>query len=251
MNIELLRYVHCYRENFKIEQFEEKDSIFALAESGSFIVKKDNETFQVNPLEGVVFKKGIAYHRHILTPVHLHLFRYHSDTDFFKKDHIIFTHKDRISSTLFLLNHLNANASHDVAKFQKSLFTDIINQYMIEDLNRNPLKDKNDPQIETIIKYIHAHIHEKLVITELAYHTRLSYVQFLRRFEVYTGSTPIEYINTLKLEKAKDLLIKTDYKINEIAQLCGFDNEYYFSNFIKKQTGLSPSAFRKQNNFMF
>ena len=30
----------------------------------------------------------------------------------------------------------------------------------------------------------------------------------------------------------------------EIAAMCGFDNEYYFSNFMKKQTGMSPSVFR-------
>ena len=74
--------------------------------------------------------------------------------------------------------------------------------------------------------------------------TNLSYVQFLRRFQKYTGVTPSEYITSLRMQKAKTLLSDTDYHIKDIAEKCGFESEYYFSNFFKKNLGLSPKAFR-------
>ena len=58
--------------------------------------------------------------------------------------------------------------------------------------------------------------------------------------------TPTEYVSFLRLQKAKRLLIDTDLLIKEIAAECGFSNEYYFSNFFKKRTELSPQNFRKE-----
>ena len=52
----------------------------------------------------------------------------------------------------------------------------------------------------------------------------------------------------MKLEQAKYLLFETDFLIKDIATMCGFENEFYFSNFMKKQTGMSPSELRKLIN---
>ena len=250
MNIELLRYVNCYREKFKFEDLKETDHIFIMVESGCFSVKSKNAEFIINPFEGVLFRKNISYHRQIIEPVQLHLFRYRSDIEFFNNDHVTFKDISRIKSTITLLKQVTTDPLHDMSGYQKNLFIDLINQHQIEQLYFTASQTKSDDKIEYILHYIRSHVHEKLSVAELAYFTGLSYVQFLRRFEAYTGSTPIEYINTLKLQKAKDLLAETDFKIREIALLCGFDNEYYFSKFIKKQTGLSPSAFRNQNIYI-
>ena len=78
----------------------------------------------------------------------------------------------------------------------------------------------------------------------LASKSGLSYVQFLRRFKAYTGLTPSDYLTSVRLQKAKMLLSNSTLLVREIAYACGFENEYYFSNFFKKHTATSPTAFR-------
>lgn len=69
---------------------------------------------------------------------------------------------------------------------------------------------------------------------------------YLRRlFKENLCVSPIKYINDLKLEAAKGMLAVSNYTISEIAQSVGFDDPYYFSRFFKKETGISPSEYRK------
>lgn len=57
--------------------------------------------------------------------------------------------------------------------------------------------------------------------------------------------TPSQYAAWAKLRKARTLLAESDLSVKKIAFACGFENEYYFSNFFKKHTGLSPTAYRR------
>ena len=57
------------------------------------------------------------------------------------------------------------------------------------------------------------------------------------------SATPLKYINDLKLNYAKELLRSSYYTVSEVAEKCGFENVYYFSLFMKKRTGKSPSQF--------
>jgi AraC-like DNA-binding protein len=56
-----------------------------------------------------------------------------------------------------------------------------------------------------------------------------------------------QYIVNEKMKKARHLLIGTTYSITEIADRCGFENVYYFSNVFKKVHGISPAKYK--NNY--
>lgn len=58
------------------------------------------------------------------------------------------------------------------------------------------------------------------------------------------------YINNLRLQKSKELLKVTNFKIYEIAREIGFDDPYYFSSWFKKHIGLSPTKYRKNINML-
>ena len=60
------------------------------------------------------------------------------------------------------------------------------------------------------------------------------------------GITIKQHITNLRLEKAKDLLLATTLKINEIALACGYEDEKYFSRIFRKRYGISPHLFRKR-----
>lgn len=76
----------------------------------------------------------------------------------------------------------------------------------------------------------------------------LSYDYFKEIFIKEYGMPPVKYVTMLKLDKAKELLITGHYTISEIAEICGFENIYYFSTVFKKHFGVSPKNYRTMIN---
>ncbi|HYE82628.1 MAG TPA: AraC family transcriptional regulator [Clostridia bacterium] len=72
-----------------------------------------------------------------------------------------------------------------------------------------------------------------------------------RQMKKYYNQTPTQWINHMRLEKAKDLLLLTDMPVLEIIYESGFQNEAYFYSLFKKEYSQSPKAFREQNRRMF
>lgn len=76
----------------------------------------------------------------------------------------------------------------------------------------------------------------------------MSEYHFIRMFKAETGTTPHRYKMKLVIEKAADLLMKTDINISDAAHLLGFDDALYFSRVFRKETGKSPAEFRAANS---
>lgn len=66
-------------------------------------------------------------------------------------------------------------------------------------------------------------------------------------FKSITGKTIMQYLEDFKIDKAMQLLIKTDFTVNNIALKLGYCDQYYFSKAFKKSTGYSPTQFRKMS----
>jgi len=71
----------------------------------------------------------------------------------------------------------------------------------------------------------------------------LSYSYFKKLFISRFGESPVKYITRLRMEYAKELLITKRYSVSEIAEMCGFENTYYFSTVFKKSFGVSPTKY--------
>lgn len=59
------------------------------------------------------------------------------------------------------------------------------------------------------------------------------------------SQTPLKYINSLRIARAVKLLRSGYYSVTEVAEKCGLDNQKYLSKVIKKNTGHTPSEFKK------
>jgi len=70
---------------------------------------------------------------------------------------------------------------------------------------------------------------------------------FSSTFKKEVGVSFVQYLTALRMDRAKDLLIKTEGKTYEIAQAVGFAEPNYFSFCFKRHVGLSPSQFRQRN----
>ena len=207
---------------------------------GCFEVETEKDRFTVNRGEGFLFRKDVLYHRHVISPVTMYLFRYRSELHAFCNDHVIFRDRERVFSTLSTLEQLDRGIFGNDFEYRSHLFSDLSLQYRLE----NRTMQSTDDPIKSATDKIRQSLHTGVDLEAIGTQSGLSYVQFLRRFKGYTGMTPSEYVIALRLQKAKKLLADTDLLVKEIAVACGFENEYYFSNFFKKHTSLSPSAFR-------
>ncbi|MBR3978822.1 MAG: helix-turn-helix transcriptional regulator [Oscillospiraceae bacterium] len=233
-----------HRDTFDNEVFTGQDDILAVVEKGSFVFDNGSGEQQVGPGEAVNFKKNITYHRHILQPADLYLFRYRAEVDLFGSGKVLFRDHERIRSTLALLHICDSAVQLDTFACQRALFADIVNQYRLENAAVLEENSQKDPVVSEAIAYIHSHLHEKINLAQLSSRCFLSYVQFSRRFKQATGTTPQNYIAGLRLKKAQLLLSDTDLSIKQIARDCGFGSEYYFSNFFRSHCLLSPSRYR-------
>ncbi|QHI69777.1 AraC family transcriptional regulator [Tichowtungia aerotolerans] len=65
-------------------------------------------------------------------------------------------------------------------------------------------------------------------------------------FTQYTGLSPVKAIINARIEHAKSLLRNSELSIANIAEMCGFENQYYFSRLFKKVAGCTPSVFRRK-----
>lgn len=94
-------------------------------------------------------------------------------------------------------------------------------------------------------KYIQSHYHEPITLEDIAGAACLSQSHFCRLFKQETGFTPIEYLNSVRLENAKTLLLYSNYTLTEIADRVGFSSIHYFSRCFKKHEGISPLSYRQ------
>ena len=102
-------------------------------------------------------------------------------------------------------------------------------------------------EIEKAIGWFHEHYAEEINIESFAESKNMSVSWFIRNFKHYTGVTPLSYILSLRITNARHLLQTTSYNVTEISAIVGYDNPLYFSRLFKKETGLSPSEFRKKS----
>ena len=77
------------------------------------------------------------------------------------------------------------------------------------------------PEIEEVISYIQNNIHEPLSLSDLAKYVSYSPYHFIRIFKEETGLSPLYYVSSMRLQKAKDLLLNTDLTIQEIGMEIG------------------------------
>lgn len=96
------------------------------------------------------------------------------------------------------------------------------------------------------IDYIKEHYNRKITLEEVARHSGYSPAYFSRIFAEEIGMSFKEYVNDLRIERSKELLLAEELPILEIGSLVGFNDQSYFCKIFKRATGVSPDVFRKR-----
>ena len=101
-------------------------------------------------------------------------------------------------------------------------------------------------EIGRVIEYLFSHLGDKITIDVLADVAHLSPSHFSRVFKDDIGKAPMEYVQDLRLERAKKLLLAGDRTITEIALECGFNSSSYLSSCFHKHYKMTPSEYLKE-----
>lgn len=94
-------------------------------------------------------------------------------------------------------------------------------------------------------EYIIAHPEREHDFRSWAKKAGVSYAHFRRLFQQHCGSAPKSFILHNRFNTAVRYLLESDKRISEIAELCGWEDVYFFSKQFKKKFGISPLQFRK------
>lgn len=99
--------------------------------------------------------------------------------------------------------------------------------------------------IQLVTEYIDQHYSEVLMLEVLATVSHGSPYHLHRTFKRIQGCTPLEYIQDVRIEKAKQLLRDSGKTVFEVGCDVGLDNTAYFITLFKKKTGLTPLNYRR------
>ncbi|NGM83447.1 response regulator [Paenibacillus sp. 7124] len=105
----------------------------------------------------------------------------------------------------------------------------------------------NFKQVEAFIQTRYA---EDLSLQQLAAQFHISEAHFSRLFRKATGTTFIDYVTQVRMEKAMELLSSPDSRIYEVSLAVGYQDSRYFSQLFRKATGKTPTEFRKERELM-
>lgn len=99
-------------------------------------------------------------------------------------------------------------------------------------------------QLSQVFNYIEAHLDENLKLENLAQLLDISQFHFSRLFKQSVGLSPHQYLIEQRIERAKQLLKKTNQSILDIALNCGFSSHSHLSKQFRQVTGMTPKAYR-------
>lgn len=148
---------------------------------------------------------------------------------------------DFVKNSFFEILKIYEDQRSDAPLLMKSLLYSIFSKILQNDIL--PTSDRT----ENILMFIKNNFSDSsLGIPMICSKFLISESQLRREIKYATSLSPNNYIRTLRINKAKNQLISTNLKINEISNSCGFESPYYFSKCFRDFCGLSPKMFREK-----
>lgn len=127
----------------------------------------------------------------------------------------------------------------------KGLFYQFIHE-VLRQMQTEGVQLKKPDLVDQTVRFLHEHYADAITLEGLAERFDCSPRQLSRLFKNRTGSSLIDYLIGLRMNKAKQLLIHTEATMQEIASDIGYPDGYYFSRMFKRAIGLSPIEFKTQ-----
>ena len=127
------------------------------------------------------------------------------------------------------------------------LFLEVFEMLQVQNIKLNAKLTSTRRSVEMFLAGLSEHIDYPWTLDSMARHCDLGRSRFAHYCKQITNMTASEYLNSCRIEKARQLLTTKDQSstILDIAMKCGFDSSQYFATVFKKKTGMSPSQYQE------
>ena len=166
----------------------------------------------------------------------------------------------RMGAFDYVLKPLEETELIDILKRAKEeIFRREKGSQYVSRLKKEIVKLSNGQEIETdhpvngkesvhlAVDYIRNHYNEDISLEMIAGKVFINPAYFSQLFKKEVGCGFNDYVNNLRIENAKLLLLQPFLKVNEVADMVGYNNIVYFNRIFKKQIGVTPSEYRESN----
>lgn len=109
-------------------------------------------------------------------------------------------------------------------------------------------RKSSSSSLQKILKYIQENFQRDLSLEEVSEYSNLSPQYFSRYFKEQMGVTFTDYVNQLRIQKAKVLLAEPDSLVNSVASAVGFENVNSFIRMFKRYEGISPGKYKSRSS---
>lgn len=220
-----------------------KKGTFKICCTGKTDTVKEGEILIIPPFSAVTIPNDSKNEFSITT------FSYHiidNDISFSEKDYFLRIPSDDELSVK-LIQFFSARESKPVIDhfFKKSLEYSII--YHAEKHLDNNNSGSINQRLVPFISYIEKNYSQNFTIADLAKSANISESAVYKLFTRYLNASPKQYIRKCRIRHATALLLNTNKSISDIAIETGFYDQFYFSKEFKKEFGVSPSTYRKND----
>lgn len=143
-----------------------------------------------------------------------------------------------------IYDNLSLGYSNENLQYTNMVFYHFLSSLIFENKFKNLNKGDRD-MIKNTIEYMAENVMQPMSLEDFANFANLSVSRFSTLFKIKTGYSPVDYFNHLKIQKACQYLLFTDYNIKEIGNKLGISDPYYFSRMFTKTMSLSPKKYRQ------
>lgn len=156
-----------------------------------------------------------------------------------------FMHIHKMLSSLLIDNYQRTYIPVD-AGTQSALYEQELLFQLLRILQVQPESEKRNFLADNVMEYINQNYYRQITLEQLSQQFKFHPAHIIRCLQYRYGVTPIEAVNNVRIEKAKQLLQNTSMPVAEISARIGFTTPSYFNRLFKKQTGLTPREYRSQ-----
>lgn len=249
------RYFSEKRKEFMLEEDRYTNWVLLAAQSGRFAFSMDEQEDPVFQEAGfgelVLCPPGVTLKRKVLEPLAFLFIEFTSEQEC-PQGKILVRDIQRLNSTFNYLRYMSVDPLDQHDEFANHFIQDLLYVIAMEKVSflHYISKDKKDPIISRALAYIDNHAYGmELNMQQIAKELGMSASQLTRRFQQAYNQTPIAYVTSLRLTKARSLLIDTNETLDSIAEQCGYQNAFYFSRVFKSKLKINPSTYRSNYRF--
>ncbi|ULL13581.1 AraC family transcriptional regulator [Paenibacillus sp. H1-7] len=260
----VLQYTFWKRKaDFQLAEDTYEEWVLFAVEEGSFRYEISESSGTAAFGDIIVCPPRTPFHREVVEPVSFHFYTFGWSRRDCGEDsapiggdevpvRLALTDSTRLSSTYLYMRQL-ARLGPPAQRLGQwnHLLQDLWQQYVMErelaESASSVVQQELDPVMIEAGSWLQRHAFGPVLLKELCSNLGLSPVQFTRKFQAAYRMTPMDYLTSLRIQKAQTLLLETTLTLEQVAERCGYENGFYLSRVFSRRMNVSPSQFRSMH----